>query len=109
MTLGAKAGRAEAEFRGRGRRRHVFRQPGDLERAGAMGQAADEAALLQAGDQAVNAGFRFQTKGFLHFVEGGTDAAVTQPLVDEQQQFVLFLGQHRRLSSAFAGPIHQPQ
>src|SRR6185437_8237025 len=44
------------------RNRRLFRQTHDFERAGAMGQAADEAALLKAADQPVNAGFRFEVE-----------------------------------------------
>jgi len=39
--------------------------------------------------------FRTQVKRILHFVEGRRHAGGCEPLVDEHQQLVLFLGQHR--------------
>jgi competence protein ComEC len=73
----------------------IVGQAQDLDGAGAVGQAADEAALLERGDQAVNAGFGAQAQGLLHLVEGGRDAIALHPLVDEHQEFVLLPGQHR--------------
>ena len=58
----------------------------------AVGQAAQEAALLQPGDQAVDAGLRLQAQRLLHLVEGGRHARLVEALVDEQQQFVLLAG-----------------
>ena len=51
-------------------RRRRFRQTQHLQRAGAIGQTANEAALLQRQDQAMNAGFGAQIERFFHFVEG---------------------------------------
>jgi hypothetical protein len=47
------------------------RQLDDLQRAGPVGQAAQEAALFQGGDQAVDSGFRLEVYGFLHLLERG--------------------------------------
>ena len=44
-------------------------QPGDLDGAGAVRQAADEAALLERGDEPVDAGLRPQVERILHLVE----------------------------------------
>jgi hypothetical protein len=57
-----------------------------------MGQAAQETALLEPGDQAMDAGLRLQPQRFLHLIEGGRHAVVVEPLVDEQEQFVLLAG-----------------
>jgi hypothetical protein len=59
-----------------------------------VGQAAQEAALLQGGDQAVDAGLGGQVQRVLHLVEGGGDARLLQPLVDEHEQFVLLAREH---------------
>ena len=61
---------------------------------GPVGQAADEPALLQAGDQAVNPRFGAQVERFLHFLERRRDTGLVQTFVDENQKFVLFLGEH---------------
>ena len=52
-----------------------FGQPDHLDGARPVGQAADEAALLQRRDQPVDAGFRAQVERILHLVEGGRHAA----------------------------------
>ena len=70
-------------------------QPDHLDGAGPVRQAADEAALLERGDQAVNAGLGAQVERFLHLVEGGRHAGLLEPLVDEAEQFVLLARQHR--------------
>jgi hypothetical protein len=52
--------------------RHGFGQADDFQRAGAVGEAADEAALLQRRDQAVDAGFRARSSAsFISSKEGG--------------------------------------
>src|SRR4051812_32587354 len=71
-----------------------FRQLDDLDGAGAIGQATDEAALFQRRDQAVDAGLGAQIQRILHFVEGGGNAGLFQPLVDESQEFILFAREH---------------
>ena len=71
-----------------------FGQLDHLDGARAIGQAADEAALLQRGDQAMDAGFRAQIERVLHFVEGGRHAGLLQALMDEAQQLELLAGQH---------------
>jgi hypothetical protein len=58
----------------------------DLDGARPVGEAPDEAALFQGGDQAVNAGFGPQVEGVLHFIEGGGDSGLGQALVDETQE-----------------------
>ena len=72
-----------------------LRQANHLERAGPVRQPPDEAALLERGDEPVDAGLRPEVERVLHLVEGGRDAALLQPLVDEQQQFELLARQHR--------------
>src|SRR5512138_3085383 len=62
----------------------------DLDGAGAVGQAADETALLERRDQAVDARLRAQIERVLHLVEGGRHAAFLQALADEPQKLVLF-------------------
>ena len=69
-------------------------QANDLERPGAVGQAANEAPLFKRGDQAVDAGFRFEIERVLHFVKGGRNAGFAQAFMDEAEQFVLFSRQH---------------
>jgi hypothetical protein len=64
---------------------------------GAARQPADEAALLEPADQAMDARFRAQVQRVLHLVERRRDAGRRQPLIDEHQQFMLFSGQHRYL------------
>ena len=51
-----------------------FGQLDHLDGARPIGQAADEAALLERGDQAVDARFRTQVERVLHLVEGGRHA-----------------------------------
>ena len=75
----------------------------DLDGAGAVGQAADEAALLQRRDQAVDAGLRAQVERVLHLVEGGRHAGLLQPLIDETQKLKLFARQHRHGVSPGSG------
>ena len=89
MTLGVKPRRGlaaaiDAELR----------QLDHLDGAGAVGQPADEAALFQRGDQAVDARFRAQIERVLHFVEGGRHPGLLQPFVDEPQQFELLAREH---------------
>src|SRR6266581_3507577 len=72
-----------------------IRKPDHFDRARSVGQPPDEAALLERGDQPVNAGFRAQVERVLHLVEGGGNAALLEPLVNEPQQFQLLARQHR--------------
>jgi hypothetical protein len=72
----------------------------DLERPGAMVQAAQETALLQRRNQPVDARFRLQSQRILHLVEGGRNALGLHTFMDKHQKFVLFTGQH--LASPFA-------
>ena len=66
----------------------------DLERARPMGQAADEAALLERGDQAVDPRFRSQVESLLHFVEGRRYPRFLEAFVDEHQKLELLFGEH---------------
>ena len=65
-----------------------------LDGARPIRQAADEAALLQRRDQAVDPGLRAQVERILHLVEGGRHAGFLQAFVDEAQQLELLAGQH---------------
>src|SRR5215469_9286562 len=60
-----------------------------------MRQSTQEAALLEASDQAMDTRLRLQPERLLHLVERWRDAVVVEALVDEHQQLVLFTGQHR--------------
>ena len=64
-------------------------------RIGRFSAAADEAALLERGDQAVDAGFRPQVERILHLVEGGRHAVLLQAAMDEVQKIVLLARKHR--------------
>ncbi len=69
-------------------------QANDLQRPGAVGQAANEAALFERRDQAMDAGFGFEIERVLHLVERGRNAGFAQAFMDEAEQFVLFSRQH---------------
>lgn len=71
-----------------------LRQLDDLDRAGAVGQPADEAALFKRGNQPVDARLRAQVQRILHLVEGGRYTGLFQPFIDETQKFVLFAREH---------------
>ena len=62
-----------------------FGQPQDLDRPGAIGEAPDEAALLERHDETMNSGFRAQVQRFFHFIERRRHARVLQALMDESQ------------------------
>ena len=79
---------------GRGRRGCLLRKFDHLQRPGAVGQAAQEAAFFQGGYQPVDAGLGRQVQGLLHLIEGRRNSALLDPLMDEHQQFVLLAGQH---------------
>jgi hypothetical protein len=57
-------------------------------------QPAEEAALLQRGDEAVDAGLGGEVQGVLHFVERRRDSGLLDPLMDEHEQLVLFACEH---------------
>ena len=59
-----------------------------------MGQAAHEAALLERGDQPVDAGLRLEVERLLHLVEGGGHARLLQPLMDEHEKLFLLRCEH---------------
>ena len=87
---------ARPERRAPRRLRHrALRQLQHFKRPRTVGQAAQEAALLERRDQPVDAGLGRQIQGFLHLVERGGDASLLDPVVDEQQEFALFLREHR--------------
>jgi hypothetical protein len=81
---------------GRRGRRGLLRQLDHLQRPGPVGQAADEAALLERRDQPVDARLGRQVQRLLHLVEGGGDAGLLDPFVDEHQQLVLLAREHVR-------------
>ena len=97
MTLGVKPRAADALA-------DLVRQLDDLDGAGAVRQAADEAALLQRRDQPVNAGFGPQIERVLHLVERGRNAGFLQPLVDEAQKLELLASEHALVSPGFPPP-----
>src|SRR6185312_2631753 len=72
-----------------------------LDGACAIGQAADETAFLQRGDETVDAGLRAQIERILHLIEGGRNAGFLQPFVDETQKFILFAREHLEQSPGF--------
>ena len=82
-----------------------FGQAQHFERAGAIGQAADEAALLERQNQPVNPGLRAQIERVLHLVERGRHARLLQPLMNEAQEIALFFRQHRQKSPGSHGRI----
>ena len=84
-----------------------FGQLDDLDGARPVGQAADEAALFQGGNEPVDAGLGAQVEGVLHLVEGGRNAGLGQALVDEAQELELLAGQHRSLPVS-TGPKGAP-
>ena len=69
-----------------------------------IGQAADEATLLERRNQPVDAGFGSQVERVLHFVKRRRNTRLGQPLVDEAQELKLLAGQHLSLPVS-AGPI----
>src|SRR5216684_8540022 len=66
----------------------------DLDGAGAIGKAANEAALFKGCDEAMDPGLRAQIQRILHLVEGGRNAGFLQAFADESQEFVLFARKH---------------
>ena len=77
-----------------GRLLEIVGQAQNLHRPGPVGQPADEISLLKSSDQAVNARFGFEAQCLLHLVEGGRHPVFGEMLMDKEEQFVLFLGQH---------------
>ncbi len=88
LLVARRVARADAD---RGRLGHAQH----FERARAMGQAAQEAALFEAGDQPVDTRLGFEVERVFHLVERGRDAALGEIVVDVDQQLVLFAGEHR--------------
>src|SRR5689334_4375174 len=71
-----------------------IRQFHDLERPGAVGHAAQEAALFEGQDQAMDARLGLQVEGVFHFLERGGDSVFLEAFIDEKEQFKLFARQH---------------
>ena len=71
-----------------------FGQLDHLERAGPVGHAPQEAALLERQDQAMDAGLGLEIQRILHFLERGRNAFLLQAFVDEKKQFELFAREH---------------
>ena len=59
-----------------------------------MGQAAQEPAFFKRRDQPVDARLGRKIQRLLHFIEGGRNAGLFDPLMDVEQQFFLFRCQH---------------
>jgi hypothetical protein len=70
------------------------RQLDHLNGARPVGQAANEAALLERGDEPMDSGFRTQVERVLHLIEGGRHARFLEPLMDEAKKLKLLAGQH---------------
>ena len=96
MTLGwnPRCGAIDATRRATGEVL-IFGELDDLDGAGAMRQAANEAPFDERRDQAMDAGLRAQIERVLHFVERGRYAALLHAPVDEKEQVFLFFGEHR--------------
>ena len=90
---------------GRSGGRRLFRQLHHLQRAGAVGETADEAAFLQRRDQAVDARLGRQVQRLLHLVEGRRNARLPDALMNEHQEFVLFLREHGAESRTRREPL----
>ena len=73
-----------------------FRQLDHLDGARPVGQAADEAALLERRYQPVDARLGTQIERVLHLVEGGRNSGLLEALMDKPQQLGLLARQHRR-------------
>ena len=113
LRLGLAAEAALNDARGKFSRlgkagRHRFGQLDHLQRPRPVRQAADEAALLQCRDQAMDSGLGGKVQRILHLVEGGRNTRFLQALVDEAQQLQLLAGQHGRLPRAGI-PRNSPQ
>ncbi len=82
--------------------RDRFGQLDHFDRPRPVGQAADEASLLERRDQAVNARFRAQVERVLHLVEGGWNSGLLEALMDKTQELGLLACEHR---AASPGPL----
>ena len=74
--------------------RYGVGQADDFHGTGAVGQAADKAALLQRRDQPMNPGLRLEIEGLLHLVERGWHPRLLQPLMDEHEKLFLLQCEH---------------
>ena len=70
----------------------------DFERARAIGQAAQELALLKRADQAVNPRFGLEIERFLHLLERRRNPRFGEAIVDEADQLMLLGGKHSQSS-----------
>ena len=70
------------------------RQTKHFERPRPVGQPSDIAALLEPGDQTMNARLRFQLESAAHLLEGGRHTMLIQIVLDEFQKLMLTLSQH---------------
>ena len=67
-----------------------FWQSQDFDGPGAIGQPANEAALLERHDEPMNSRFRAQLQRFFHFVERRGHPSLLQALVDEANSSLCF-------------------
>ena len=74
-----------------------LRQLDHFERPGPVWQAAQEATLLKRCDEPVDAGLGREIERFLHLVERRRHARLFDPLMDEEEEFVLFRRKHALL------------
>jgi hypothetical protein len=72
-------------------------------------EAAEEPALFQGQDQAVDARLGLEVQGLFHLVEGGGDAVPGDPVADEEKELVLLFGEHRVLLSGANTPVLIPK
>ena len=103
-VIGGQRQDCRLRLRGKGRRddrslrRQLYKPLGQLQhfqRAGAIGEAADEPAFLQRADQAVNARLRLEVERLLHLLKARRYATQFEMLLDEQKQLLLLGGEHR--------------
>jgi hypothetical protein len=73
---------------------HRLGQLHDFQRAGPVGEAADEAPFLERGDQPVDPRLRPQIQRILHFVERWRHTIPVHPGLDEVEKFQLLACQH---------------
>src|SRR5208283_3361775 len=75
---------------------HRLGQLDHLDRPRPIGQAANKTALLERGDQPMNAGLRAQVERILHFIERRWNSGLLEALMDETQEFSLLACEHWR-------------
>ena len=82
-----------------------FGKPQDFDGSGAIGQAANEAALLERHDEPMNSRLRAQFQRLFHFIERRRHPLVLQALVYKTQKLALLFRQHFGLQ--VTRPIHR--